>query len=103
MRNFIQPGKVITIVAAAAVSSGSLVVAGKIFGIAATRQQSVKSSNSPSAVCTNCRKPRLRLGPSAQRFTLTLTASPRRSPPATRRSALLSKMLPILPVLAAFV
>lgn len=36
MRNFIQPGKVITIVAAAAVSSGSLVVAGKIFGIAAT-------------------------------------------------------------------
>ncbi|MCM0751519.1 hypothetical protein DEA98_09940 [Brucella pseudogrignonensis] len=36
MRNFIQPGNVITIVAAAAVASGSLVVAGKIFGIAAT-------------------------------------------------------------------
>ncbi|MCH4539073.1 DUF2190 family protein [Ochrobactrum sp. A-1] len=36
MRNFIQPGNFITIVAAAAVASGSLVVAGKIFGIAAT-------------------------------------------------------------------
>ncbi|MBB4092454.1 DUF2190 family protein [Ochrobactrum pecoris] len=36
MRNFIQPGKVITVVAVAAVTSGSLVVVGKIFGIAAT-------------------------------------------------------------------
>ncbi|MBX8803420.1 DUF2190 family protein [Pseudochrobactrum asaccharolyticum] len=36
MRNFIQPGKVLNIVATAAVVSGSLQVIGKIFGIAAT-------------------------------------------------------------------
>ena len=36
MRNFIQPGKVVTAVATAAVTSGSLVVVGSMFGIAAT-------------------------------------------------------------------
>lgn len=36
MRNFIQPGKVLTVVAMTTVVSGSLIVAGKVFGIAAT-------------------------------------------------------------------
>lgn len=36
MRNFIQPGKVLTMVATAAVTSGSFVKVGAIFGVAAT-------------------------------------------------------------------
>lgn len=36
MRNFVQPGKVLTVTAAAAVKSGEFVKVGAIFGVAAT-------------------------------------------------------------------
>lgn len=34
MKNFIQPGRIVTVVAPAAVKSGDLVVVGKLFGVA---------------------------------------------------------------------
>lgn len=40
MKNFIQPGRVVTVTAPADVSSGDLVVVGTLFGVAATDAKS---------------------------------------------------------------
>lgn len=40
MKNFVQPGRNLTVTAPAAVKSGDLVVVGKLFGVAATDAES---------------------------------------------------------------
>ena len=48
MKNFIQPGRIVTVVAPATVKSGDLVVVGKLFGVAVADA----ADASPVEICT---------------------------------------------------
>ena len=48
MKNFVQPGRNVTVIAPAAVKSGDLVIVGKLFGVAATDAD----SGAPVEICT---------------------------------------------------